>query len=45
MSIESLTPYLTFDGDAAQATALYEKALGARADGVEWMFSCAPKQA
>ncbi len=34
MSIKSLNPYLSFDGDAAKAIALYESALGAKADGV-----------
>ena len=43
MSIKSLNPYLMFDGNAAQAIALYEKALGARADGV-MRFSDGPPQ-
>lgn len=43
MSIKSLTPYLMFDGDAAQAIALYEKALGARADGI-MRFADGPPQ-
>lgn len=34
MSIKSLNPYLNFDGTAAKAIALYESALGAKADGV-----------
>ena len=32
MAITMLTPYLVFDGTAAQAIALYEKALGARTE-------------
>jgi PhnB protein len=34
MSIKSLNPYLNFDGDAHKAIALYESALGAKAEGV-----------
>ena len=34
MSIEKLNPYLNFNGNAAQAIALYERALGARTESV-----------
>ena len=34
MPIQKLNPYLNFDGRAAEAIALYERALGARAEGV-----------
>lgn len=34
MSIESVNPYLFFNGDAAAAIAFYASALGARPDGV-----------
>jgi PhnB protein len=34
MAIRQLNPYLNFDGTAAKAIALYEKALGARAEDV-----------
>jgi PhnB protein len=34
MAIESLNPYLFFNGNAAAAIAFYESALGARPDGV-----------
>lgn len=44
MSIKSLTPYLMFDGTAAKAIALYERALGAHAEGV-MRFSDAPPDA
>lgn len=44
MSIKSLNPYLMFDGTAAKAIALYEKALGARIDGL-MRFSDAPPEA
>ncbi len=41
MSIKSLSPYLMFDGTAAKAIALYEKALGARTERV-MRFADAP---
>ncbi len=34
MSIKSLNPYLIFNGDAEQAIRLYERALGARTEGL-----------
>ena len=34
MPIKKLNPYLNFNGSAAQAIKLYEKALGARAENV-----------
>lgn len=34
MSIKALNPYLNFDGNAAEAIALYESALGARTAGL-----------
>jgi PhnB protein len=34
MSINQLNPYLNFDGTAAKAIALYEKALGAKAETI-----------
>lgn len=44
MSIKSLTPYLMFDGTAAKAIALYEKALGARAEGNIMRFGDGPQE-
>src|SRR5262249_32940648 len=35
MAIKQLNPYLNFDGTAAKAIALYEKALGAKVDRVQ----------
>jgi PhnB protein len=35
MSIKQLNPYLNFDGTAEQAIKLYERALGAKAEGVQ----------
>lgn len=35
MSIKQLNPYLNFDGTAEQAIKLYEKALGAKTEGVQ----------
>ncbi|HTV19724.1 MAG TPA: VOC family protein [Polyangiaceae bacterium] len=35
MAIQQLTPYLNFDGTAAQAIALYERALGAKTEGLQ----------
>lgn len=35
MSIRKLNPYLNFDGTAAKAIALYEKALGAKTETVQ----------
>ena len=35
MPVKQLNPYLNFDGTAAKAIALYEKALGAKADNVQ----------
>jgi PhnB protein len=35
MAIQKLNPYLNFDGTAAKAIALYEKALGAKAENVQ----------
>jgi len=34
MSIKNLNPYIIFNGDAEQAVALYERALGAKTDGL-----------
>lgn len=34
MPVKQLNPYLFFDGTAAQAIALYERALGARTEGL-----------
>jgi len=34
MAIKQITPYLNFDGDAAQAVALYERALGAKVEHI-----------
>ena len=34
MAIKKLNPYLNFDGTADQAIKLYEKALGAKAEGI-----------
>jgi PhnB protein len=42
MSIKSLNPYLNFDGTAAQAIALYQRALGATAEGQVMRFSDVP---
>jgi PhnB protein len=35
MAIKQLNPYLNFDGTAAKAIALYEKALGAKTEGLQ----------
>jgi len=35
MAIKQLNPYLNFDGSAAKAIALYEKALGAKTEHVQ----------
>ena len=35
MAIRKLNPYLNFDGTAAKAIALYEKALGAKTESVQ----------
>jgi PhnB protein len=35
MAITQLNPYLNFDGTAAKAIALYERALGAKVDNVQ----------
>jgi PhnB protein len=35
MPIKQLNPYLMFNGNAAEAIALYEKALGAKAENVQ----------
>jgi PhnB protein len=35
MSIKQLNPYLNFDGTAEQAIKLYEKALGAKTEGLQ----------
>ena len=35
MSIRKVNPYLNFDGTAGKAIALYEKALGAKAENVQ----------
>lgn len=35
MTIKEATPYLFFPGDAAAAIALYEKALGAKVEGLQ----------
>jgi len=35
MPVKQLNPYLNFEGTAAKAIALYEKALGAKADNVQ----------
>ena len=35
MAIRQLNPYLNFDGSAAKAIALYEKALGAKTENVQ----------
>jgi PhnB protein len=34
MAITKITPYLNFDGTAAKAIQLYERALGAKTDGI-----------
>lgn len=41
MAIKQLNPYLNFNGDGAQAIALYERALGAKAINVQ-RFGDAP---
>ena len=35
MPVRHLNPYLNFDGTAAQAVALYERALGAKTDNIQ----------
>lgn len=35
MSIKQLNPYLNFDGTASKAIALYERALGAKVEGIQ----------
>ena len=35
MSIKTLNPYLNYNGDAAQAIALYERALGAKVEMIQ----------
>jgi PhnB protein len=35
MAIRQLNPYLNFDGTAAKAVALYEKALGAKTENIQ----------
>jgi len=35
MSIKKLNPYLNFNGDGAQAIKLYERALGAKTEGLQ----------
>ena len=35
MAIQQMNPYLNFDGTARQAIALYERALGARVEGLQ----------
>jgi len=35
MAIKQLNPYLNFNGTAAKAIALYERALGAKTDGIQ----------
>ena len=35
MAIQQLTPYLNFDGTAAKAIALYERALGAKTENLQ----------
>lgn len=42
MPITSLNPYLNFNGTAAQAIALYERALGARLDAPPMRYDAMP---
>ena len=35
MAIQQMNPYLNFDGTARQAIELYERALGAKVDGIQ----------
>lgn len=45
MSIKALNPYLNFDGNAAEAIAHYEKALGAQLQGGVMRYSEMPGDA
>jgi PhnB protein len=44
MAIQQLNPYLNFDGTAEKAIALYERALGAKTEGLQ-RFGDVPGQA